>query len=403
VHRNTTTNAHNVYLTFTHTRRLHSATGWTAVGVGDEMEGSLMFILYGDPSSGEDPIISIRKSPGHAQPTLVTAKDLGGGDLLVLRSSWLPHPSEPGSTTAIVSLVCYSCTLWPGTSLSASTTSQPWIWAWNQKQSFSVYSYDAHLLMHKHHAGNGGWGRFYVNMNRAQSTSINLPSVPAIRPGVATLGTSDSPGLFTSNGIASWLRHSPVLHLHGALMAIAFMLLFPAGVFSMRSGSSKSFKHHWVIQAAASVTAAGGAIAGLTLQPIGTVHQMLGIAVTAGLGFQAYLGWKHHVIFVRILKRTWVSFAHIWTGRAIMLLGYVNLVLGLVLRGYPGLSVALLCVFSVIEILSMVFFVRRQQRKAARRLHLGHYQNIGEGEDDNWAKNQDVFTVASEEDDEGED
>ncbi|KAH9990681.1 hypothetical protein F4779DRAFT_609939 [Xylariaceae sp. FL0662B] len=390
--RNATTGAYNVYLTFTHTRRQLSAKGWTAIGVGDEMKGSLMFIVYGDPSSGHQPVVSIRASTGHHQPTLLTREQMGGGDLRVLRADWL-SPSESnsaGTVTAAVSVLCYSCTLWPGTEFSATSTSQPWIWAWNKAQEFDVYDYDAHLKMHAHHAGNGGWGRFYVDMARAESTASQLPSVPVIRPGITALGTADSPSL----SVGGWLTHNPVLHLHGFLMAAAFLLLFPAGVFGMRSGSVRAFKYHWIIQAAASAFTAGGAVAGLTLRhKIDTAHQIIGLALTCALGLQAYLGWRHHVLFVRIKRRTWISHAHIWTGRLIMSVGYVNLLLGLLLRGYSQTHVGLAATFIALESLALIIFVWLQTKKADAKASVAKYKAL-EAEDG-------PFIVASPEEQEG--
>jgi hypothetical protein len=395
--RNATTGAHDVYLTFSHTRRQSSAKGWTAVGTGDEMAGSLMFIVYGDPSSGEKPIVSIRGATGHHQPTLLTQAQMGGGDLRVLRSDWMRHKSsQPGGTvTAMVSAVCFSCTLWPGTgALSATATSQPWIWAWNKAQEFDVYTYDAHLQMHAHHAGNGGWGRFYVNMARAESTSTYLPSVPIIRPDIEALGASESPDLFASGGITGYITSHPALRAHGLLMALAFLLLFPAGVFAMRSGSSRAFKYHWIIQAAASAAMAGGVAAGLTLQhKIDTAHQVLGLSLASALGIQSYLGWKHHVDFVRIRRRTWISHAHIWTGRSVMLGGYVNLVLGLILRGYSRLHVGLVVLFMVMQSLAMIVWVWRQAKRAAAQGRIAKYKSLEEDSGE-----QACFTIASPDD-----
>ena len=392
---NTTTKAHNVYLTFTHTRRQMSATGWTAIGIGDEMSGSLMFIVYGDPASGHAPIVSIRASTGHQQPTLVTRDQLGGGGLRVLRSDWvLGTASEPiGTVTATVSILCSSCTLWPGTTFSAKSASQPWIWAWNNDQEFEVYDYETHLKMHAHHAGNGGWGRFYVNMQRAESASGYLPSVPVIRPGVAALGASESPNLFAVDGISSWLADSPIVHLHGSLMAFAFLLLFPAGVFGMRSGSNRAFKNHWIIQAAASLVTACGTITGLTLQHnINTTHQIIGVLLSGGLTLQVFLGYKHHMDFIRINQRTWISYSHIWIGRLVISGGSTNLVLGLLLRGYSRTWIWLTVTFVILESAILIVWVWRQNRKAISNLRAAKYQAMGE--------ETGPFIVADDDDDE---
>lgn len=399
VHHNASTGAHNVYLTFSHSRPANSAKGWTAVGFGEEMTGSLMVIVYGDPASGKSPIVSVRASTGHTQPTLVTPGSLGGGDLRVLRSDWISDDSASGTVTALVSLVCYSCTLWPGTSISATSTSQPFIWAWNANQEFSVFSYDAHLLMHKHHAGNGGWGRFYVDMAGATSKVPQLPSVPYIRPGVTAHGASEDPDIFAEGavtGLVSWAKKNPVLHIHGALMAAAFLFLFPAGVFTMRSGSSKSFKYHWIIQVLAALAVLGGMTVGLTLQKkINTAHQIVGLSIVGILFLQAYMGYKHHIDFVRIHRRTWISHSHIWTGRVVMVGGCGNLILGMRMRGYSRLMTSLAAAFMVMQGVALIFWVWRQNKVAARRNKLSSEESQWTGN-----QNQEYFTVASESDDE---
>jgi hypothetical protein len=136
-----------------------------------------------------------------------------GMDLRVIRSSWLldDTPSSPSldqdignkgpSYTAWVSLVCYSCRLWPGTDISALSISQPWIWAWNSKQNFDVYAYDAKLDMHKHHAGAGGWGNFWLDMGRSVIMAKYPPSLPPIRPDVERLGASDTPMSFEDSAV----------------------------------------------------------------------------------------------------------------------------------------------------------------------------------------------------------
>ncbi|KAM3494847.1 hypothetical protein MY3957_001815 [Beauveria namnaoensis] len=370
-HRNESTNEHNVYVTFSHVRTVNSARGWSAIGFGSEMKGSLMFIVYGDPASGKPPIVSVRVSKGHSQPTLVTPRDLAGGDLRVLRSDWRLDDSPAGTVTALVSLVCYSCTKWPGTSISAASTSQPLIWAWNDVQEFDVFTYDAHLKMHKHHAGNGGWGRFYVNMDRATSRVPQLPSVPFIRPGIAEFAASEEPDILAGgivNAVKEWTSNNRALHIHGTLMAAAFLLFIPSGVVAMRSGSSKSFKYHWIIQMTAAILILAGMGVGVSLQKkVNTTHQILGLTIVGVLFVQSYLGYKHHMDFVKIHRRTWISYSHIWTGRGVMVAASGNLLLGMSMRGYPRAIMSLAAAFIVLEYAGLAFFVWRRAKISARQ------------------------------------
>ena len=371
MYQNASTNAHDMFLTMTLRRHKGSALGWTAIGPGTVMKGSLMFIVYGDPLSQEEPIVSIRTATGHHQPTLLMKSDMTDGmDLRVIRSSWLPDdsphqdPMNP-SYIARISLVCYSCHLWSGTDISAQSKSQPWIWAWNAKQEFDVFSFDAHLKMHKHHAGAGGWGNFYLDMSRSISTAHFPPSLPPIRPKIATLGASDTPMSFTGSVVNMTL--GPGSYFHGLVLATAFLLLFPAGVIGLRAGSPKSFTYHWIIQLCASILLLLGLGLGLLKsRKINTIHQGVGIALASVIGIQGLLGWWHHRRFVRLHRRTWVSHVHIWVGRLVIVAGCGNIVSGLLLRGYKKNSATIIIAVGAVCLQAVglngwIFWVQRSR------------------------------------------
>lgn len=382
LHHNQSTASHDLYLTMSITRPGRTSAGWTALGLGEVMEGSLMFIVYGDPMAQEQPIVSIRKSLGHRQPTLVVPEDMNGADLRVMRSDWLDSPSPPGSAVAMVSLVCYSCHRWPGTEISVDSESQPWIWAWNSKQEIPVYTYDAHLKMHVHHAGEGGWGNFYVDMPSSVNNWHNAPSFPPIRPGLHALGAGESPGISMAYGI-SWLKHNPTLHLHGVIMGTSFLVLFPLGIVAMRSGRSDAFKCHWIIQLVASGLTVAGSILGLVLRPrIETLHQIFGIIVVASLGVQSVLGWRHHVKFLQLRRRTWLSHFHIWLGRFMLIGGWSNILTGLVLLGYSSLFLSVGGLIIGLEAVGLAFCLWRLKKRSSRLDAVGKRQEQGYDHDE---------------------
>ena len=339
------------------------------------MAGGLFFIVYGDPLSGEDPVVSVRTATGHKQPTLLTqAEKAGGIDIRVIRSSWLQddtsyhgykHRLRAADRLARVSLACYSCPAWKGADVSAHSESQPWMWAWNAKQNFDNFAPDYHLQMHKHHAGMGGWGNFYVNTQQSISTAPSPPSLPPIRPEVEALGTSSTPmGLSSSFQTAVF---GPSSFAHGLIMAIAFLLLFPAGIVSIRLDLPTSYKYHWVLQLVGSVCFLLGLVLGLTKgRKIDSVHQIAGLVLVSCTGIQGLLGWIHHVRFIRLSRRTWVSYAHVWLGRVFMIIGWANIFSGVILRGYsaysPAAIVAAVCAFSeAVGITGWLFYLRRRE------------------------------------------
>lgn len=367
LHQNASTSSHDLLLSFTHTRRNGSKLGWTAIGLGNVMEDSLMFIVYGDPMSHQAPLVSIRGATGHHQPTLVTRADVGGADLRVVEAVWVRSTGASGGTgrhdyVAKVHLICYSCTLWSGTLISATAKSQPWIWAWNPDQDFPVYSFDVRLEMHAHHSTSGGFGNFYVDMARAVNTVPGPVSLPPIRPLIATLGTSETPaGLW-----AAFLTivKNPTLHLHALLMGSAFFVLFPAGFLAIRSGAKKGFRYHWVLQLAGSTSISCGMILGLLMRrKINTVHQSIGIAIAVATGLQGILGWRHHVKFQEIGHRTWLSDAHVLLGKSVMITGWSNVVIGMMLHGYSIGPMVIVGALGLLEMAGIIIWILKISSK----------------------------------------
>ena len=373
-HENATSSQHNLYITFTHTRHQASAAGWTAVGLGSIMDGALMFMVYGDPLSGEDPLVSIRTADGHHQPRLITPQDISGGDMRVLRASWMPAGQSKAGVAedykAVISIVCYTCSSWVGTPISTTTSVQPWLWAWNAEQKFDVFTFDAHLDMHKHHAGTGGWGNFYVDMKKSINHGAFAPSLPPIRSGISEFGATEYP--WSKGGIFRSLAQNPKIHLHALIMLTPFLVLFPSGVFALRSGSLKGFKYHWILQLSAYLLFIFGMLLGLLMgRPINTTHQVFGLALAIILGLQSLLGWKHHIVFLRVRRRTWLSHSHVWLGRFLMIAGLTNAVLGMRLRKWStGMQVTVVVV-GVLEVCALSVWVwlrARQQKLAAETL-----------------------------------
>ena len=138
--------------------------------------------------------------------------------------------------------------------------------------------------------------RYGTLYQQRQLRAFNSP----IRPGTTALGVSDIPGGW------SWLN--PTVHIHGFLMSAAFLILYPAGLVAMWSGSSMSFKYHWIIQLLASLfVLIGGAIGLIRAHKIDSVHHFIGLTGVVCSNIQIALGWRHHVVFVRIQRRQWAS------------------------------------------------------------------------------------------------
>ncbi|PTB50311.1 hypothetical protein M431DRAFT_151390 [Trichoderma harzianum CBS 226.95] len=353
LYHNHSTSAHDVYLSLavrrSATQSNGTSLGWTAIGTGPKMAGSLMFVLYGDPEASEaKPTLSVRTvKAGHSRPAQVTQQDTGKQlDVRILETTW--KKAEDGLYVATASIVCYACSEWMGTEISPESVSQPWIWAWNKQQDMKAFAPDQQL---EAHSMVDGYGYFYVDMKAA--TSHHSDGFPTfnVTGEDSNIGTSDRPIKEAKTGLWQKLLSRPLAHLHGFFMMTAFLLLFPVGAVAIRSGSEKSFKYHWVIQASAMVSALCGAIVAIVMSDkvFGSPHQIAGVVIVSLLLVQAVLGWRHHVDFIRIFRRTWISYAHISLGFVILVSGWANVIGGLVLYGFSKFGIAMLALFILLE------------------------------------------------------
>ncbi|PHH63507.1 hypothetical protein CDD81_5788 [Ophiocordyceps australis] len=360
---NHTTSSHDLFLSMTVTRS--HPKGWTAVGTGPVMAGALMFIVYGDVDLGQPPTLSIRTVHGHRQPWPVTRRDLGAADVQVLRATWFPVDGI-ATVQAQVAAVCWSCDEFLDAGQPEGGVVQPWLWAWNNEQRFSDFALDAELEMHEHHDKSGGWGNFYADMAQAlDKDDVSRP--PRIRGGVAMIGTSHSP--YAATGITAALRARPLPHVHALFMMTAFLLFFPLGVMAMRSRSPRSYTHHWMLQALASASTLAGAITAFFMSGTAALrspHGAIGLLLLLLIPVQAMAGLRHHVLFLRLGRRTLVSHTHMWLGRAMLVAGWANVLAGLVLAGAGAAAVGVTATVVVLDAVGVAAWVLRAARRRRR-------------------------------------
>lgn len=359
LYHNHTTSSHDLYLTLEAKRSKGSPSGgWTAIGTGSTMQDALMFVLYGDAKDeAKAPTLSVRTvSHGHTPPRVLSDKD--DIQVQVLNSSWTSSGEDFIGTA---SAICYNCAEWHGNAISTKSTSQPWIYAFNTDQDLSPYSHDEELRSH----GHNGMGVFYIDMTSA--TTHHATSPPAINNTMTQNHASDKPIASTAPGLGSRIAARPIAYLHGLFMCIAFLVLFPAGVVAIRSGSPNSFRYHWSIQAAAMITVLCGAGMGIYLSGsdiFGSAHTIVGATVSSLAVTQIGSGWWHHVKFVQIRQRTYISYVHMTVGWTVLVGGWTNVLLGLALFGVGLLSRVLVGVFIAVETIALVGWVYIARKRA---------------------------------------
>lgn len=212
-----------------------------------------------------------------------------------------------------------------------------------------------------------GWGYFFVDMARSVTTT---PGSPSIRPGVTAAGASETKDDLSPLGRSSRARagfaHVVKTALHGFFMALAFLLLLPAGVLAMVSRHAGAFRRHWIAQAVAMACISVGLVLGLLLRPrLSTTHQLLGVATISAVGVQAALGAAHHMQFVRAPRRTWMARVHAPLGRLVLLAGYASVLTGLVLHRAPVFQFVVTGAIAAAEVLWMAVMAVRKRKESA--------------------------------------
>lgn len=165
-----------------------------------------------------------------------------------------------------VGIVCYSCDTWSGNELSVHSEKQPWVFANNYDWLMQTDDQTKPLTLHT----------FYGKMKLA-TRSYRRPTEISLEPDTFQLNMKASYseedraiplGLLNNDrnlgfgpsehsGPSSSRKLSPYV-AHGALQALAFLVLMPAAIVIIRNKNKSSFCIHWIIQTVSAVTATCG-------------------------------------------------------------------------------------------------------------------------------------------------
>ncbi|EPS40423.1 hypothetical protein H072_5730 [Dactylellina haptotyla CBS 200.50] len=290
-----------------------AAKGWTAVGIGNRMAGSLMFIIYPGTASA-NVTVSPRLSSGQIAPHYYPQTDV-----TILEGSGIID----GQITAL--FTCSNCKRWAGGSLDVGNHASNWIWAQNQAQPLESSNLQENILQHDEDS----YGVFTLDMTVAV---VDDPNPPAPIP----LNPQASGSLYTVPNELIKKRKDFII-AHAVVMSLAFVVLFPLGgiiIRLLRHTIRQAVYVHITLQvlsfSLSIVGLATGVMASDTLKSHFLYsHQFIGVVVMILLFFQVILGASHHIVFKAKRKRTWLSYCHIWLGRSAIIMGIVNGGLGL--------------------------------------------------------------------------
>ncbi|KAH7151138.1 hypothetical protein DER46DRAFT_689903, partial [Fusarium sp. MPI-SDFR-AT-0072] len=301
---------------------------WVGLGTGDKMSGSTMFVIYQDGTGKVT--LSTRMGHGHEMP-----------EHSRMRSVRLVEGSGVVNKTMVANIHCGDL------GNMHFKGSNHWISAWKTGSSLHTTDIDADIEEHDGH------NSFSVDFSEAV---VNSNSNPFIHMTTAT--PSDAA---TSGG-----EEGNTGTIHGIIMSVVFLLGYPLGSLLMPIIGKWFIHATWQMIVFIGMWAgfvAGKLAADRTGDWFNAPHVIIGIVVCVLMAIQPILGWLHHRNFAKYQRRTGISHAHIWYGRALMILGIVNGGLGLQLA---GASMKLIIGYGIVGLVTFLMYTAGAVRKMLR-------------------------------------
>lgn len=177
---NETTQQSDLYVRMEAFRYKSSAKGWASLGLGPEMKGGLMFIIYGDPAAS-DMTFTVRTVDGHHPPRpMAEMTDFYSGEVPevdLVSARFEEYTGEfyhkilqmKPSHLGIAEFIVRGYDRWTATAIPVTndTTQQNMIWSSNFKQDFEGdYSVERAIDMHQFGLG---FGFLWVDLLHASS------------------------------------------------------------------------------------------------------------------------------------------------------------------------------------------------------------------------------------------
>jgi len=283
---------------------------WVALAQGTMMSNANMFLMYSS-ADGNNITLSARTTTGHNMPTHDdTAR------YTLLDGSGVSN----GKMTANVR--CDNCDKWSTGSMNLKGGSSDWMYAY--LPGAPINSDDTNAMIQQHAQKSS----FQWDLSKATGGSEPNPFTAAAS--TTTSSTSNASGWqMLSSYVQDAFRSA-----HGALASIAFLVIFPFGAMLVRLANFRGVVWtHGGLQIFGLVVFIAAAGLGIFMADgqnyLSEPHAVIGLLLLGVFCLMPFFGALHHKFYQQVRERTWVSYTHIFTGRAGVILGMVNGGLGL--------------------------------------------------------------------------
>ena len=189
---------------------------WYGFGFGEQMAGSLIFVMYPSGDDQNNVTVSPRLGTGHEEPQYTSAVEV-----TVLAGSGLTTDSS-GNENMILNAKCIHCRSWSSGQIDITSNKQPMIYAAGPSDD-TINSNSLTETIQQH----AGHGQFTMDLVTATGAG-GVPSDSTSQSGVDQLNNEADGG-------------GPGGALHALFMCGTFIVLFPAGYLFLRL-----FERMWI-------------------------------------------------------------------------------------------------------------------------------------------------------------
>lgn len=300
---------------------------WVGLAQGTMMSNANMFIVY-TSADQMNVTLSPRQTSGHVMPVHDTSADI----------ALLPD-SGIFNGRMVANVRCGNCQHWDTGSMDLQDSTSDWIYAYRLGSQIDSDDLNAPITQHSQN------GIFSWDLREARGGSSSNPFTSAADSSSTAVG-----------GQNAWRRLSTqaqnrMAQAHGALASLAFIGIFPIGAILVRLAS---FRHlawtHGGLQVFGYAIVIAAAGVGIFMARGGDYlsepHAIIGLLLLAVVFAMPFLGAIHHKLYKSKATRTVWSYCHVFTGRAVIILGMVNGGLGLQLADVHGPRIIVYGVFA---------------------------------------------------------
>ncbi|KAL2271258.1 hypothetical protein VTJ83DRAFT_629 [Remersonia thermophila] len=360
--------------------RAPSTLQWAALGTGTGMVGANIFLVYRDGQGNVT--ISARRATSYDVPMQDTSST--AAQLTLLEGSGV---QEDGSF--IANVACANCESWGSGDMSLTSTDAPWMGAWVFGAPIGTTNANSRIGPHQVN----DVAQFRVDLTQA---TIDFDGNPFLGSSPGDAGddadvSDDESGAGAGNngnngnnntqnnngsnngGVVQVIASSRSANIvaHGVILALVFAVLYPTGSVMMPLVKKWWFHGVWQLVSFVLMWAGFGLGVGAARERnilFRQTHTIFGTVIVAALGLQPFIGYLHHLYFLKHRSRGAISYLHIWYGRILMFLGVVNGGLGLQLaRESNGYIVAYSVVAAVVFVLYGAYTIFRPRGELAKK------------------------------------